>query len=177
VILPPSRRTGTGNDVANHPNGSKILSSVGPASHTYSQDNLSSPQWSYLELAALPTAPSCARLHSKQVLWEWGCTDLSEVSELIVSELVTNAAQITVAHELQTPVRLWLSCYRKRLLIEVWDGDGTPPGIKELDANGVPPVSHPGGRGLFLVASLSNRWGWYPERALGGKVVWVEVAV
>src|SRR5437764_151907 len=33
------------------------------------------PPWSrqsYLELGALPTAVSCARLHTTLVLWEWG---------------------------------------------------------------------------------------------------------
>jgi hypothetical protein len=45
-----------------------------------------------------------------------------------------------------------------------------------LDAHGFPPRSDAGGRGLFMVASLSNRWGWYPDRGLGGKVVWAVVA-
>jgi hypothetical protein len=30
------------------------------------------PLRSYLELAALPGAVPCARLHARQVLWEWG---------------------------------------------------------------------------------------------------------
>jgi hypothetical protein len=32
-----------------------------------------------------------------------------------------------------------------------------------------------GGRGLFLVETLSERWGWYPTRNPDGKVTWCEV--
>src|SRR6266567_5818044 len=46
-----------------------------------------------LELGALPGAVPCARLHTRQVLWEWGFAALVETIELIVSELVTNAIQ------------------------------------------------------------------------------------
>ena len=133
---------------------------------------------SYLELAALPTAPSCARLHTKQVLWELGMAgELSETIELLVSELVTNAMQITTEQKLQTTIRLWLSGSGERILIQVWDADPQPPIPKSLDANGLPPRADVGGRGLFLVASLSEQWGWYPEKGLGGKVVWGEVAI
>jgi hypothetical protein len=45
----------------------------------------------YLELGALLTASACARLHTKQLLWEWGLARLADTSELVVSELVTNA--------------------------------------------------------------------------------------
>src|SRR5215475_11272661 len=45
----------------------------------------------FLELGALPTAVPCARLHTRQVLWEWHLDVLAGTAELIVSELVTNA--------------------------------------------------------------------------------------
>ncbi len=47
------------------------------------------PLHSYLELGAFPGAVPCARLHSRQLLWEWGLTDFSDTIELLVSELVT----------------------------------------------------------------------------------------
>ena len=53
------------------------------------------PLRSSLELGALPTAPSCACLHVKHVLWEWGLNSLVESAELLVSELVTNAVNAT----------------------------------------------------------------------------------
>jgi anti-sigma regulatory factor (Ser/Thr protein kinase) len=174
---PPYGRTDAVSGTAHpHPQGSSELSSgVGPAPHTAAQGLTPSPLWGHLVLAALPTAPSCARLHTKQMLWEWGLTDLSEVGELVVSELVTNAVQITAEHGLLTPVRLWLSNYRQRLLIEIWDADPQPPVLKALDDYGFPPRGDEGGRGLFLVDSLSERFGWYPDRGLGGKVVWAVV--
>jgi anti-sigma regulatory factor (Ser/Thr protein kinase) len=177
VIPPPSGRTDTLHGATRSQSASKSPSDVGPASHASARGGLSRVLRSYLELAALPTAPSCARLHTKQMLWEWGLNDLSDVGGLIVSELVTNAVQITARQDLVTPVRLWLSRHSARVLIEVWDADRTPPTLKALDADGLPPVGNAGGRGLFLVANLSKRWGWYPERTLGGKVVWAECAL
>jgi hypothetical protein len=44
------------------------------------------PLRSYLELGALPSAVPCARLHAKQVLWEWGLDALAEAVELVVSD-------------------------------------------------------------------------------------------
>src|SRR6266568_8695985 len=49
------------------------------------------PLRSCLELAALPGAVPCARLHARQVLWEWGHGAVAESAELPVSEIVTNA--------------------------------------------------------------------------------------
>jgi anti-sigma regulatory factor (Ser/Thr protein kinase) len=129
---------------------------------------------SYLELGALPGAVPCARLHTRQVLWEWDLGELSEAAELVVSELVTNALQTTVDRALPAPIRLWLSNDGVRVLIEVWDADPRPPRPKPL---GIDDVLEPGddsGRGLFLVASVSKRWSWYSHE-WGGKVVWAEV--
>lgn len=51
------------------------------------------PLQSYLELAALPGAVPCARLHARQVLREWGHGAMVESVELMVSEVVTNAVR------------------------------------------------------------------------------------
>ncbi len=129
-----------------------------------------------LELGALPGAVPCARLHTRQVLWEWGFAALVETIELIVSELVTNAIQ---ASEGLTggrydgrwtpgvpPVRLWLLSDRQRVVIRVWDSDHQVPRLQdaELDAED--------GRGLLLVECLSNDWGSYLAENSSGKVVW-----
>src|SRR5713101_5872411 len=47
------------------------------------------PLQSRLELAALPGAVPCARLHARQLLWEWGLATLAETAELLISELTT----------------------------------------------------------------------------------------
>src|ERR1700761_9407170 len=68
-------------------------------------------QWpcqSFLELGAFPGAVPCARLHVRQALWEWGLTAFSENTELLVSELVTNAMRISRATAQDAPVRIWV---------------------------------------------------------------------
>ena len=101
------------------------------------------------------------------MLWEWRLTGLSDIAELLISELVTNAVQISRADGQTTPVRLWVLADRTRVLILVWDSSPLPPvrmSTSEDDENG---------RGLLLVETLSTRWDWYfPPQQNGGKVVW-----
>ena len=130
----------------------------------------------FLELGALPTAVPCARLHARQVLWEWRLDALSETAEFLVSELVTNAVQASAGLTGSRragrwvpgtpPVRLWLASDRERILIQVWDASDRHPASQ-----------HPGpnaesGRGLLLVESLSADWGSYPPGRSSGKIVW-----
>jgi anti-sigma regulatory factor (Ser/Thr protein kinase) len=133
-------------------------------------------QWplrSYLELGALPTAVPCARLHARHLLWEWGMNGLAADTELLVSELVTNAVKTTAGQQ-QAAIRLRLSSDNTRVRVEVWDADPQPPVPKYLGDDGTPDPQEEGGRGLFLVAALSARWDWYPTEDPAGKVVWCE---
>jgi anti-sigma regulatory factor (Ser/Thr protein kinase) len=128
-------------------------------------------QWplrSYLELGALPGAVPCARLHTRQLLWEWGLAALSENAEILVSELVTNALKASQALGRVRPVRLWLLSDKARVVVLVWDGNPRPP--VRTNAG----TEDEAGRGLLLVEALSTRWNWYPNRN-EGKVVWAEV--
>ena len=134
------------------------------------QDNSWARRWplqSSLELGAFSSAVPCARLHARQMLWEWRLTGLSDIAELLISELVTNAVQISRADGQTTPVRLWMLADRTRVLILVWDSSPLPPArmrTSEEDENG---------RGLLLVETLSTQWDWYfPPPQNGGKVVW-----
>lgn len=134
------------------------------------------PLRSCLELGALPSAVPCARLHAKHMLWEWGLEDFTDSAEIVVSELVTNA--ITAAGSLTgsrfegrwrpglPPVRLTLYSDKKRVLIEVWDGDYHIPETRVDD-----PLAE-NGRGLLLVATLCSEWGTYALEDASGKVVW-----
>jgi anti-sigma regulatory factor (Ser/Thr protein kinase) len=133
------------------------------------------PLRSYLELGALPTAVPCARLHARQLAWEWGLTGLAAAAELLVSELVTNAVKAMAGQGHQAAVRLRLSSDNARFFIEVRDADPRPPVPKDLGADGIPDVQQEGGRGLFLVAALSAGWDWYPTQEPTGKVVWCEL--
>ena len=85
------------------------------------------PRRSSLLLGALPSAVPCARLHARQVLWEWGLSEIAETAELLLSELVTNAVQAARATVSDLPVNVRLSANRDRLLIEVWDSNVQPP--------------------------------------------------
>lgn len=127
-----------------------------------------------LQLGALPTAAPCARLHAKHLLWEWGHEAITDTAELLVSELVTNGVKAVQAMDQKLPVWLRLSASSMQLLIEVWDGNTRPPSPRELE-DGVPALEDEGGRGLFLVATLSDRWNWYLTHEPIGKVVWCEL--
>lgn len=137
------------------------------------------PFQSYLELGALPSAVPCARLHARQVLWEWGVRALADPVELVVSELVTNGLQ---ASEGLTggryvgcwtpgvpPLRLWLHADGRRAVIQVWDGND------KLPFRQVAGVSAESGRGLLLVEAVSTTWGSYQLEDSSGKVVWAVI--
>ena len=129
------------------------------------------PLRSYLELGILAGGVPCARLHAKQVLWEWGLTELTDSVELLVSELVTNAIRVSQSIEHASSVRLWLRSDKSRVLILVWDGNPRPPVRIEAaeDAES--------GRGLVLVEAMSDRWNWYRPDGRDGKIVWAEVSL
>jgi anti-sigma regulatory factor (Ser/Thr protein kinase) len=125
------------------------------------------PLRSHLELGAFPTAVPCARLHARLVALEWGLPALAETTELLVSELATNAVRASAG--LVSPVvRLCLASDRRRIVIRVWDGGDQMPVRKNAE-----PDSECG-RGLLLVESLSTEWGSYRKAA--GKVVWAMIS-
>jgi anti-sigma regulatory factor (Ser/Thr protein kinase) len=128
---------------------------------------------STLELGALPTAVPCARLHAKQLAWEWGLSSITETIELLVSELTTNAVQATAGQDGQQVIRLRLLSDGTRFRIEVWDPNPGLPAPIDPTADDIPDIEAEGGRGLYLVAVLSDRWNWVQRP--GGKVVWCEL--
>ena len=143
---------------------------VRPLTDSLGNDAISRwPLASFLELGALPGAVPCARLHTRQVLWEWGLQESADTTELLVSELVTNAVYITRAAAAGTPVRLWLVSDRAQVVIWVWDASPLPPARTDADGD----AEH--GRGLMLVQALSTKWGWDFPQGLGGKAVWAQI--
>ncbi|MFD8810022.1 SpoIIE family protein phosphatase [Streptomyces sp. NPDC059627] len=110
-----------------------------------------------------PRAVSAVRAQVVCRLEEWGLEDAAFVTELVVSELVTNAMRYGSA-----PVQLRL--IRDRTLIcEVFDASSTAPHLRRAR------VFDEGGRGLMLVAQLTERWGTRPSPT--GKVIWCEQAL
>jgi anti-sigma regulatory factor (Ser/Thr protein kinase) len=175
MTYPSSRRAGVVQGSRQAPIDLEPSSGVGPALRLDEPAPLPPPRRSCLELRALPTAVPCARLHARHLLWEWGLNELAPTTELLVSELVTNAVNATAGHDVQAAVRLCLSGDSARVLIEVWDADLRPPAPKALGEDGTPDPDEEGGRGLFLVAALSARWDWYLTQEPAGKVTWCEL--
>ena len=124
---------------------------------------------SLLELAPLPGAIPCARLHTVHVLHEWGLRNLADDAALIVSELMTNAADASVVLPERPPVTLRLLADEKILAIEVWDQSPLDLDTREADADAEC------GRGLMVVAALSDRWSC-ERTGYRRKVVWAELA-
>jgi anti-sigma regulatory factor (Ser/Thr protein kinase) len=124
------------------------------------------PLQDFLELGALVSAVPCARLHARQVLWEWGIGNLGDSTELLVTELITNAVSASREMTRVSAVRLWLLSDSARILILVWDASPQPPVLMSVTDE----AEH--GRGLMLVEAVSERWGWYSPEDGDGKFVW-----
>ncbi|WP_225804523.1 SpoIIE family protein phosphatase/ATP-binding protein [Streptomyces sp. NK15101] len=107
-----------------------------------------------------PSEVGAMRSRAAEQLEEWGLEELVFSTELILSELITNAIRYGAA-----PVHVRLLRDRT-LTCEVWDSSSTAPHLRY--AAGM----DEGGRGLFLVAQISEHWGtrYTPE----GKVIWAE---
>ena len=125
------------------------------------------PHNSHLVLAPLPGAIPCARLHAVHVMHEWGLRDRTSDAALIVSELVTNAADAAVVLPERPPIALRLLATETLLRIEVWDQSPHDVEPREADADAEC------GRGLTVVAALSDRWG-SNRTGYQRKVVWAE---
>ncbi|MEE4595773.1 ATP-binding protein [Streptomyces sp. DSM 41524] len=137
---------------------------------------------SNLQLACLPSAVAWARRHTRSVLTTWAIGQTTtDIAELLVSELVTNAVRATGYDDTTTVLTytqraqvercsLTLQRGNGRLLIEVADSSRQPPVRRDA------PEDEEHGRGLTLVERLSLRWSYYYPGPVG-KVVWCEVAL
>ncbi|MGX1565784.1 SpoIIE family protein phosphatase [Streptomyces sp. NPDC055506] len=112
------------------------------------------------ELPADPALVGEVRADAMRRLAEWGLEETAFAAELILSELITNAIRHGAA-----PIRVRL-LYGHALICEVSDASNTAPHLRRAAS------TDEGGRGLFLVAQLSQSWGtrYLPE----GKVIWAE---
>ncbi|MFI6443291.1 SpoIIE family protein phosphatase [Kitasatospora sp. NPDC050543] len=104
--------------------------------------------------------PGRARRLAGHTLRRWGLEHLTESTELMVSELVTNAVQHATR-----PVTLSL-VRTSRLRCEVGDDNPLLPRPKRVGPE------DERGRGLQIVARCADRWG--ATRLGAGKVVWFE---
>ncbi|WP_436843296.1 SpoIIE family protein phosphatase [Streptomyces narbonensis] len=114
------------------------------------------------ELPSDPALVARARSMATEQLVRWGLDDLAFTTELVVSELVTNA----IRHA-SGPISLRLIRDRS-LICEVSDSQHTSPHARYAGND------EEGGRGLFMVAQLTEHWGtrYLPT----GKTIWAEQA-
>ncbi|MEU3982550.1 ATP-binding protein [Streptomyces sp. NPDC026672] len=138
-----------------------------------------------LDPAAVSNAASCAlppryeavreaRSFTRGTLDQWQVDDRFDDICLVVSELVTNALRHALTQDGAGPaeetscVRLHLMRWTERLVCAVRDPSHESPMPRDADD-----YAAESGRGLFLVDSFSDSWGWHPlTGALSGKVVW-----
>ncbi len=114
-------------------------------------------------LDADPAVVGDARRLVLDQLTAWDLDELAFSTELIVSELVTNSIRHAGGQ-----VRLRL-IRADTLTCEVADSSNTQPRMRRARSH------EEGGRGLYIVAQLSHRWG--SRYTVGGKTVWSEQAL
>ncbi|WP_329450467.1 ATP-binding protein [Streptomyces sp. NBC_01724] len=126
-----------------------------------------------MRFSSTPRGARLARRLAGERLETWGIpygSDAHEMLTLIVGELSANA----VRHG-RVPgrdFRLRLSAEGTALRVEVTDSRG-----ESIPALAEPSNDLGGGRGLLVVAALTDRWGWYPCIDGPGKTVWAVLDV
>lgn len=118
----------------------------------------------YLELEVHAAAVSELRHHIRSTLAGWGLRHVADDTELVGSEIVTNAIAASAALPLPARVRVQIAAHAGRLILMVWDASDLPPVRSEGDADAVT------GRGLRIIDALTASWGYVP--VTDGKIVW-----
>ena len=139
-----------------------------------------------IDPAAVSNSASCAlppryeavrgaRKFTQSTLTNWDLADRFDDVALVVSELVTNALRHAMPADApqeegqNPPVRLHLMRWTGRLVCAVRDPSHKSPEARAAEGD----CAAESGRGLFLVDSFSDSWGWHPlAGTLHGKVVW-----
>jgi hypothetical protein len=120
------------------------------------------PEDSYASWTLAPKLTSVREARSvlAEPMKRWDLEDLIPTTELLVSELVTNAVKYSRG---EVTLRL---VNEKALVCEVLDSSGALPRLRQANSE------DESGRGLQVVRQLSQRWG--ARRTATGKVVWCE---
>ncbi|MGP3981752.1 ATP-binding protein [Streptomyces sp. KR80] len=115
-----------------------------------------------VELQALPPRIGQVRRIVSAQLRYWHLDTLIDSAALGVTELLTNVHRHALPDK---QCRVEIVLHRDRLTVAVRDSDPRVPSLHGADPTAA------GGRGLPLVASVSESWGVRPHDD-GGKVVW-----
>jgi anti-sigma regulatory factor (Ser/Thr protein kinase) len=118
-----------------------------------------------VSLSAGPAAAGQARAEVREAIFAWDLPVDASVAVLLTSELVTNA----IRHETGETIVLDIGCGRGELRVDVHDTARPRPALVNA------PADAENGRGLLLVATLSDNWGCYRTRA--GKAVYFKLAL
>jgi anti-sigma regulatory factor (Ser/Thr protein kinase) len=120
------------------------------------------PEDSYASWTLAPKLTSVREARSvlAEPMKRWDLEDLIPTTELLVSELVTNAVRYSRG---EVTLRL---VNEKALVCEVLDTSAALPRLRQAGSE------DENGRGLQVVRRLSKRWG--ARRTPTGKVVWCE---
>ncbi|MBV9793060.1 MAG: SpoIIE family protein phosphatase [Actinobacteria bacterium] len=106
------------------------------------------------------TSVGQARSLIREPMERWGLEDMIPITELLVSELVTNALRYS-------PGAVTLRIVREGALVcEVGDNSAALPRLRQAGRD------DENGRGLQVVSQFASRWG--ARRTRTGKVVWCE---
>ncbi|WP_033824248.1 SpoIIE family protein phosphatase [Kitasatospora sp. MBT63] len=144
-----------------------VLAAIAPArprhdaalllARTHQLDRRHTVSWT---LDNRPQVVSEARKLIRDQLAAWSLDTLADTTQLIASELITNAVRYA-----DGPIDLRL-IRDHTLICEVTDDSSTAPQLRRaLDSD-----EH--GRGLFITAQLTDRWGVRPTGR--GKTIWAE---
>ncbi|MEV0598420.1 SpoIIE family protein phosphatase [Streptomyces sp. NPDC050315] len=115
------------------------------------------------EFEADPATVAQARKATTEQLGRWDLEELAFTTELVVSELVTNAIRYAGG-----PIQLRL-IRDQTLICEVSDTGHTSPHLRHAASD------DEGGRGLFLIAQMTGQWG--TRYTPTGKTIWAEQAL
>ncbi|MFE2425306.1 SpoIIE family protein phosphatase [Streptomyces sp. NPDC059373] len=126
-------------------------------------DGIAPRDVAYWFLEPRPQTAGRARRLVRQALRRWDLEPLTEATELLVSEIVTNAVRYA-----ERPITLRL-LRTDVLRCEVGDDAPTLPRMRHAQPQ------DEGGRGLYLVSRMAQRWG--ATRLSAGKVVWFEMGI
>lgn len=111
-----------------------------------------------------PAAVAAARRFVVSALTGWGMGHLADAAQICTSEAASNA----VRHA-RSAFRLVLQADgTDEVMVRIEDRGLGEPVLRTVE----PDAEH--GRGMWLISSLSARWGWEPMEA--GKAVWFTVA-
>jgi two-component sensor histidine kinase len=117
-----------------------------------------------------PSSVSAARRFTTLTLQRWGVADRGPDVAVVVSELLSNALRhglpALLAGKPDRPIRLGLVYSGPSVMCAVADPSDQLPVPRDAD------ILAESGRGLHVIASLSDQWGSCMARGRPGKVVW-----